>query len=1123
MQSSTYTTKPFLCLLDSGATGCWISRSKLPPYIRTYHVAPITNQTLAGTFTANEEVKLYNILLPEFHKTRCIQTLTARIFDHGCRYDMILGRNLMNDLGIVLDFNTKSMAWDGSIVTMREYDQTQEQTSLATNLLLDIIDSNLEANDSITMLDQPSDVHYQEKDVDPSGYKTKTIRTSLYEPSNLQDIVDKCVYLLPSQREQLYSLLAQFHNLFDGRLKTFKGPPVHLELIENPVPVRRRPYTIPTSHLAVFKEELRRLISIGVIEKAQRSEWIAGTFIVPKKDGRVRWITDFCGLNKSLRRKVYPLRKISEIFQRRSGYQYFTKLDISMQYYTFVLDEPSRNLCTFATPFGLYRYCRLPMGVSESPDIATEKMHAVLDDIEGIEFYMDDIGVFSSTWPAHLSLLSTVLGRLEQVGFTINPLKCEWAVQETDFLGHWLTPKGIKPWRKKVDAILHLRPPTNVKQLRSFLGMVNYYRDMWPRRTHVLAPLTELTGKRSFLWTPECQRAFDQMKALVSSDALLAFPDHTHPFDVETDASEYQLGSVIKQHGRPVAYYSRKLNSAQRNYTTIEKELLSIVETFKEFRSILLGSAIRVHTDHKNLTHRLTDFTTQRVLRWRLLLDEFNPTFLYKAGPDNVLADALSRVPTACTERESTTTSAHLVDCLSSYPLHVEFPTDQVVVANSRAECPPNHVASQEAVGRTSPGRCPLPTIVVQPQQEEHFLEHPVFDAQGRLPFQYKTLYEYQQEDPRILALPTNQPHQYQQENMGGYELVCRYQGQHNRICLTDTLLPLVVDWFHKATAHNAGITRLQETLRFHFYHPKLLAEVRSQVSRCDLCQRMKRGSRQYGFLAPREVNSAPWSDVATDCIGPWVIELRGGRDYSLRALTSIDITTNLLEIEPIVTQTAAECARAFENGWLSRYPRPLRVIHDQGSEFMGPAFQDLLRRAGIKSVPTTARNPQGNSVIEAVHKSVGQVLRTLIQIHRPQSVHQAKATGDTALATAMHATRCASHQALQHLTPGSFAFRRDMFFDLPFLTDILALQTTRQQLVDTRLLRENATRISHDYQVSDQVLKKSVLSLSDKLKPSFTGPHEIIQVHTNGTVTIRLTDNVTERINIRRIKPYRS
>ena len=406
---------------------------------------------------------------------------------------------------------------------------------------------------------------------------------------------------------------------------------------------------------------------------------------------------------------------------------------------------------------------------------------------------------------------------------------------------------------------MRLQPPVNVKQLRSFLGMVNYYRDMWPCHTHVLAPLTELTGKHTFIWTPKHQQAFERMKALVAADALLVFPDPSLPFDVETDASEYQLGSVIKQQGRPVAYYSRKLNSAQHNYTTIEKELLFIVETFKEFHTILLGASIWVHMDHKNLTHRLTEFTTQRVLRWRLLLEEFNPTFLYKSGPSNVLADALSRVPTARTERESSqddlTSNDELMFCLSSYPILVEFPIDQEVTPSANSQSVT--VAGQEAAGRYCPGRCPFPTTVVQHKPEEIFLEHPMFDEQGRLPFHYKTLFDYQQEDTQLLELPTSKPQQYQWENMGGHLLVYRHHNQHHRVCLTNTMLLLIVDWFHKATAHNMGMTRLQENPHFHFYHPQLLAEVRKQVSACDLCQQMKQGSRQYRLLAPRDARSS--------------------------------------------------------------------------------------------------------------------------------------------------------------------------------------------------------------------------------------------------------------------------
>ena len=272
-----------------------------------------------------------------------------------------------------------------------------------------------------------------------------------------------------------------------------------------------------------------------------------------------------------------------------------------------------------------------------------------------------------------------------------------------------------------------------------------------------------------------------------------------------------------------------------------------------------------------------------------------------------------------------------------------------------------------------------------------------------------------------------------------------------------------------------------------------------------------------YGHLPPRIAHALPWQEVAVDLIGPWNVQLFND-SYDFYALTCIDIATGYPDAVRLQNKTAEHVGLQFENLWLSRYPRPLRCIHDPGPEFIGWGFQRVLTRANIRDAPTTVRNPQANAICERLHQSVAKALRIQLNARPPPNVLHIGKFVDTILATALHAVRSTIHTTLG-VTPGALVFHRDMFHDIPIHPDFEAIQNKRQAIIDLNLQRQNRRRRDHHYRVNDECLL--IEPNPKKLDERAIGPFRIVQLFTNGTVRIQRTENLQQVVNIRQLRPY--
>lgn len=453
------------------------------------------------------------------------------------------------------------------------------------------------------------------------------------------------------QQQQLTEVLQSFPSLFQkrpGRTEIL----THNIILKDTTPIRQKPYRVPEKMVEQLKTEIKTMLEMGIIEPS-KSEWSSPILLVPKKDGGVRFCTDFRKLNSVSCFDSYPMPRIDELIERLGKASFMTTLDLCKGYWQVPLDPSCKPYTAFRSPSGLYQYTVMPFGLHGAPATFQRLMDRVLTGCEQYAAaYLDDVVIYSGSWQEHLRHLEDILKRLQEAGLTINTTKCSWAQTEVRYLGYLLGHGQIRPQVEKLKAIQNIARPQTKKQVRSFLGLIGWYRRFVPHFASLATPLTDLTKKSpaKFCWTSECEEAFKALKNLLCNEPVLQSPNFTQRFIVQVDASDVGLGAVLVQgeahDERPVLFLSRKLFERERKYSTIEKEGLAIKWAVDSLRYYLLGREFTLRSDHRALKWMQTmQNSNSRILRWCLTLQPYVFTIEHCPGKKNIIADYLSRLP----------------------------------------------------------------------------------------------------------------------------------------------------------------------------------------------------------------------------------------------------------------------------------------------------------------------------------------------------------------------------------------------------------------------------------------------------------------------------------------------
>lgn len=902
----------------------------------------------------------------------------------------------------------------------------------------------------------------------------------------------------------------------------------------NTNPIFTKPYKLPYSQKTEVTAQINKMLKEKIIEPST-SEWSSPILLVPKKldkNGNKQWrlVIDYRKINNCIQDDKYPLPDITEILDSLTGSVYFSHLDLHQGYYNVELQEDSRKYTAFNA--GQFQMTRMPMGLKTSPSSFSRMMNIALAGLnyEKCLIYLDDLIIFGRNLETHNKNLQDVFERLKKVNLKLNPTKCEFLKKEILYLGHVITNKGILPDPQKITVVKNYPCPTNSDEVKRFVAFTNYYRKFVPNFANIAQPLNSLCKKNSkFEWNSDCQKSFEKLKECMITPPVLDYPDLTeqNQFLLQTDASNNAIGAILSnKNGRPVAFASRTLNKAEKNYPVIEKELLAIVWSIKYFRPYLYGRKFKIRTDHKPLIYlfNMRD-PSSRLMKFRLALEEYNFEVEYVKGSDNAAADALSRISLSSDELKEM--HSHVLSVMTRAQRkklnNVDLSVD-TLPTNSRPDQPRvvstaikprgsielqmidikdlNKIKKKFVISKESKTLCYISSknvIFVKVYSEsqisrgEFVNELELFCAQEKINELCIIKSKINKTFIKKLVEEMNK-----NKSRSGLRLCVLNNVQ--RVDNKDDRRVILNDYHLLPSSGHAGMRRMSNNIKKYYYWPGLDKDVKEFVKRCEKCQTQKHCQLTKEPMVITTTSHTAFEKIYLDLVGPLDTD-----NYNFSYILTLQCElTKYVEAYPLITKQAPEVARAFVNNFILRYGVPNVIATDRGKEFTSTVFKEVCTLLKISQLQSTAYHHQSIGALEVTHKNLKSFLRIQTD-NNPETWSQWLPYWCFAHNTSVHTET--------KFTPYELVFGRACSLPNNLMKQVdplynydsypcemkyrlqISQKQARENLLKSKHKRKNVydkNLNSKSYKKDDLILVKN--EIGNKLDPVYLGPYKVIK-----------------------------